>query len=114
MPYRNDPWLLERDPLTGRVEYLHQDPADPHSFALQVEFDIEPTLERNKRLYNADNRGFSEDRDWQHVASIPAEAVEIFKQLYGADPLKKGNEELLKRFLNDPDMRGFRTAPGRV
>lgn len=103
--------LEQRDDI---VEWLRQDSEDPTKFVLERVQDFEPTIERNKALYNLDNRGYTPSKNLQHVASIPRLAVEIFKQRYGADPLKKGNEELLERLLNDPDLRYFRTAPGWI
>jgi hypothetical protein len=38
--------------------------------------------------------------------------VELWKKQYGADPLAKGNETLLRRLLNDPDLRFLRTSSG--
>lgn len=107
----NDPWLLDRQ--NGWTEYLHQDPADPDSFAIEFVADVGPTLEANKRLYN-DGDGYSPSREWRYVAEIPPIMVEIWKRQYGVDPLARGNEALLKRLLNDPDLRGLRTSPGRL
>lgn len=110
--YRNDKWLVGEH--SGYRQYLHQDPADENSFAFELEADVEPTIEHNKRLYNEDNRGFSPGGNIQRIASFPPIVIEIFKKRYGADPLAKGNEQLLLRLLNDPDLRHFRTAPGWV
>jgi len=103
--------LLEQGP--GFAEWLVQDSEDETKFAVHRVRDVEPTLERNKQLYNADNRGYTPSRDMQHVFSITPEMVEIYTQLWGANPLKKGNEKLLERMINDPDLRGFRASPGR-
>ena len=108
----SDRWLIDRH--SGFSEYLLQDPSDETKFALELVADIEPTVERNKALYNEDNRGYSPSGEWQRIASFPPIVIEIFKKQWGADPLAKGNEKLLNRLLNDPDLRHFRTAPGRV
>jgi hypothetical protein len=102
------------DQHSGWDEYLVQDAADESRYTIEMEADVEPVVERNKRLYDLDDRGYTPSRSMQHVASFPPIVIEIFKQRYGADPLKKGNEALLNRLLNDPDLRFFRTAPGWI
>lgn len=106
-----DRWLL--DWHSGMTEFLHQDAADPDSFAIEFVADVEPVIERNKALYN-DGDGYGPSREWKRLASFPPIVVEIYKKLWGADPMAKGNEQLLHRMLNDPDLRHFRTAPGSV
>lgn len=72
--------------------------------------DVEPLLDRNKAL-EADARKAG---SMKHVASIPFGLVEMWKVMYGVDPTARGQERLLTRLLNDPDLRYLRTAPGRV
>lgn len=74
------------------------------------------TLRNNQRLQNDGWDGYSGDKDkaFKHVASIPMAVVEIWTQLYGANPLDKGNESLLTRLLNDPEWAWVRTSRGRV
>lgn len=92
------------------VETLHFDESEQEATIL-IEGDIGPLIERNRRLYN-DTDGYSKSREWRHVASIPLLIVELWKKRYGADPLAKGNETLLRRLLNDPDLRFLRTSSG--
>ena len=102
----------ELDRYDGIVEYLHYD-ADADRYALELVSDVEPVIERNKALY-CEGDGFGPSREWRRVASFPPIIREIATRQWGADPFAKGNEELLKRLLNDPDLRHFRTAPGRI
>jgi hypothetical protein len=102
--------LLDR--YDGLEEYLHFDPDGEH-FAVELVSDVEPVIERNKALYT-EGDGFGPSREWQRVASFPPIIREITMQIWGADPFASGNEELLRRLLNDPDLRHFRTAPGRI
>jgi hypothetical protein len=102
----------ELDRHDGLVEYLHYDEGEDR-FALELVSDVAPVIERNKALYN-DGDGYAESREWRRVASFPPIMREIAKQIWGADPFAKGNEDLLKRLLNDPELRHFRTAPGRI
>jgi hypothetical protein len=102
--------LLDR--YDGLEEYLHVDDGEDH-FAVELVSDVEPVIERNKALFN-EGDGFGATREWKRVASFPPIIREITKRVWGADPFAAGNEELLRRLLNDPDLRHFRTAPGRV
>jgi hypothetical protein len=102
--------LLDR--YDGLAEYLHYDESDDH-FAVELVSDVEPDIERNKALY-AEGDGFGATREWKRVASFPPIIREITTRIWGADPFASGNEELLRRLLNDPDLRHFRTAPGRI
>jgi len=86
--------------------------ASENRFTLQLSGDIENVIERNKALANQ-NDGYSPSREWRRVASIPLVLVEMWKKIYGTNPLAKGNEKLLRRLLNDPDLRGLRTSPGK-
>jgi hypothetical protein len=103
---------LELDRHDGMVEYLHYD-EDADRFAVELVSDVEPVIECNKALY-ADGDGFGPSREWRRVASFPPIIREIWTRVWGADPFAKGNEDLLKRLLNDPELRYFRTAPGRI
>jgi hypothetical protein len=102
--------LLDR--YDGIEEYLHCDDDEDH-FAVELVSDVGPIIERNKALYT-EGDGFGATREWKRVASFPPIVREIYRRLWGADPFARGNEELLRRLLNDPDLRHFRTAPGRV
>ncbi|MBV9521600.1 MAG: hypothetical protein JO010_02330 [Alphaproteobacteria bacterium] len=102
----------ELDRHDGMIEYLHHDETEDR-FALELVSDVAPVIERNKALFN-DGDGFAPSREWRRVASFPPIMREIAKRIWGADPFLKGNEELLRRLLNDPDLRHFRTAPGRI
>jgi hypothetical protein len=95
------------------AQWLLYDAAEDR-FAVETAADLGPLIERNKRLLAAEDRGWSGSREWRRVASLPPIAIEIWKRRWGADPLRRGNEALLKRLLEDPELRHFRTAPGRL
>jgi hypothetical protein len=103
---------LELDRCDGTVEYLHHDTSEDR-FAVELVSDIAPVLARNKALYN-EGDGYGATREWRRVASFPPILREILKRIWGADPFARGNEALLRRVLNDPELRHFRTAPGRI
>jgi hypothetical protein len=101
--------LLDR--CDGAIEFLHHD-EDGDRFIVETVADIEPVVEANKVSFNDSRRVAG--AEFRRVASYPPIVREIYARLWGADPFAKGNEELLRRLLNDPDLRHFRTAPGRV
>jgi hypothetical protein len=83
------------------------------TFALQRTCDVTAAIEANKELRKSGD-GYSPSRDLRRVASIPVAVQFEWLRRYGADPLAKGNEALLRRLLNDPEWAHLRTAPGRV
>lgn len=101
------------DHVDGAAEFLRYDEAEDR-FAVETVADITPVIERNKALLTADDGGWSPSREWRRVASFPPIVIEIFKRRWGADPLARGNEALLRRLLNEPELRHFRTAPGTI
>ncbi len=95
----------------GWTERLRFDQAE-NRFTLHLDADIEPVIDKNKRMANM-NDGYSSKREWRRIATIPLVVIELWKNTYGVNPLSRGNEKLLRRLLNDPDLRGLRTSPGR-
>lgn len=100
------------DQYGGVTEYLHYDESTDKA-AIEISSDVESLIERNKFLQN-NTDGYSKSRELQHVASIPVTVIEIWKKEHGADPLAKGNEDLLSRLLNDPALRYFRISKGKA
>ena len=74
--------------------------------------DVEPILERNKRLLTADD-GYSPSREFRRAASIPLVIVEQWLR-EGVDIFDPNCNEAVKRKLNDPQFAHLRTAPGRL
>lgn len=105
----SDDLIIKKEGWTERLSYDESE----NKFTLQIFDDVEPVINNNKQLYNL-NDGYSPSREWRRVASIPLVVVEMWKKMYGTNPLRPGNEALLRRLLNDPDLRGLRTAPGRL
>jgi len=71
--------------------------------------DVEPILDYTKAIFDADNTRW--DKVMNHVARIPLVVVDEYKRR-GIDLLK--DDAALKRFLNDPDNKLFRTKPGVI
>jgi pantothenate kinase len=105
----SDPWLL--DQYDGITEYLLYDETEDR-FAIKQVFDAETLIEANKALFNEGLQ--NRKSEFRKVASYPANAEHFFREMYGANPFEKGNEKLLERIVNDPELRGFRTLPGYV
>jgi len=104
--------LFDHDPLTGITEIFHFDPltGDAHIETVQ---DVEPMLDQNKSLQN--DEGYSKNgikNEMWHFASIPVVVQLQWLKKYGPDndPMKKGNERLLFRLLNDPEWRYLKTT----
>jgi hypothetical protein len=99
--------FFDKDPITGSTTLYHYDYADD-TFSFETITDHEPLIEANKRLHND-----ATDKNWKGdmhlVASLP---LDVWFRLKKQGILK--DQKALKRFLNDPDNRAYRTRPGRL
>jgi hypothetical protein len=102
--------LLDYDPLSGVSEYYHK---TDKGFAIQTVQDVEPVLDRNKRLMNEDS-GHYRDGNYHHVASIPIVVLEQWRKELGDDPLAKHNRKWLIAKLNDRENMFMRTKGGTL
>ena len=71
-------------------------------------------VEENKIFQNSGLSGYSLDKTFKQVASIPLAVVESWVMEYGVDPTAQGNEVLLMRLLNSPDYKYLRTGGGTL
>lgn len=71
-------------------------------------------IEKNKQELRDNPKNQTKDKSFRKVASIPLWVQARWIEIYGVDPLLKGNEALLTRLLNDPDWKWVRTSEGRV
>lgn len=101
--------LLDTTP-DGTSQFLH---VEDDRLAVQTVADVTPVIEANKAAA-ASGDGYTPSRDMRKIASIPPSVQLMWIERYGADPLAKGNETLLRRLLNDPEWMFLRTSPGRV
>lgn len=104
--------ILSVDPLTGSRTYFisHGD----GSFTLENKADITPYIERNKALYNHDDGGWGEKREWRRVASIPNAIIHKLMVEHGINVMDRSHWPAVKRMLNSSEYRLWRTAPGRL
>lgn len=99
------------DETDGIVEELHFDDGEGKAIIHRTA-DIEPLLDANQDAFN---EGLVNKRcEFRRVASFDPVTIMELTRIHGADPFKRGNEKLLERILNDPDLRKFRTLPGYV
>jgi hypothetical protein len=98
--------LLGVDPLTGTAQYSDYDEGDD-TFRYSQEQNVDALIDWNRRLYNEPKGRHGESMT--RVASVPMTLyLELQQQGILDDPVR------LKRWLNDPDNRAFRTHPGAV
>ena len=100
--------LFDYDPITNTKKMWHYD-ADKDEATIETIFDIQAVGENNKAKYNSFDERANWNGDMHHVASIP---MSLFYQLKAEGKLE--DQAYMKRFLNDPDNRVFRTRPGIV
>lgn len=99
--------ILDADPETGVIELFHYDP-DTERVVIETRHDVTDIIEHNKCIANEFT---SLDRwgDMTRVASIPMSLYMEMKKQGIID-----DQAAMKRWLNDPDNRFFRTRPGVV
>ena len=73
--------------------------------------DVTEIVRQNREAQNAQKCGFMKAPVFRRVASIPVAVVDIARA-QGLDILN--DHEAMRRFLNDPDNRAFRTTLERV
>jgi len=96
--------LFDYDELTGIAKYWHV--TDKGEYVVETRQDATAIAKQNKRQYN-DNDG--RWGDMQRVASIPLSVYYDLKRKGIADDPKA-----MKKWMNDPDNRVFRTRSGTV
>lgn len=96
---------FDSNPELGIRRFFHWDDSE-NCFYIETEQDMAPILESNRREANE-----APDRwgEWTKVATIPISVYYDLKKKGIAD-----DEAAMKRWLNDPDNRFFRTKGGRV
>jgi hypothetical protein len=76
--------------------------------------DVYEILELNQAMLT-ENNGYTPDKSFRRVASIPALLRNKIMAEEGWDPWQPGKyPDLYRRLMNDPEYRKLRTAPGRI
>jgi hypothetical protein len=99
--------LFDFDPTTGTTKWWHYD-ADRDEATIETVFEVGDLVEQNKAQYSATDER-TRWGEWSKVASIP---MPLFYRLKKDGIID--DPSAMKRWLNDPDNRFFRTRPGRV
>lgn len=105
--------LLTSDPLTGSKTYFHKDPVTG-LITLEEQQDVTDIIEGNKIAQNDGTNGWTPSRDMKHVATIPLCVLHQWSVEAGVHMNSPAMGEIIKKKLNDPDFRGFRTGLGIV
>lgn len=98
--------IFDTDPLTGITRYWHV--KKNGEFAIETQQDVSGVIKANTRSH-ADINSKEKWGDMARVASIPLSVYYDLKRRGIVD-----DPVAMKRWLNDPDNRAFRTRGGTV
>lgn len=105
--------FLSEDPTTGIRRYYHDD--NSSQFQVETEQDVNPIVDSNAAQRNPTSRNTRWGEGIQKVATIP---LAVMEDMIARGILTKGgavqDRAALRRWLNDPDNRAFRTREGKV
>jgi len=101
--------ILDYDPVTKVTQWYHYDEITG-KISLETNQDVTAIVEQNKNIFNQVDERKSWKGDIHKVASIP---MSIYHELAKISNNFK-DQAAIKRWLNDPDNKVFRTRPGRV
>jgi hypothetical protein len=76
--------------------------------------DVEPILDRNKALQNHGHNGWTNSRNFRHVAEIPLAIAEKWMNEHGVDVFNPDHKPAVRRLLNSSDWSYLRTAGGTL
>jgi hypothetical protein len=98
--------LLSTDPLTGITQHFHVD-KDTGAITIETNQDITAIVERNKALQNEQ---FDKRSEMWPVATVPMTILIKWANEAGVEMNSKAFGEVVKKKLNDPDFKAFRTG----
>lgn len=99
--------FFSKDDDQGITRYFHYD-EDTDKATIQTQQDVTAIIEENKQEYaQVDER--ARWGEWTRVASIP---MSIYFQLKAEGKLD--DEAYMKKWINDPNNKYFRTRSGEV
>lgn len=107
--------LLDIDPWTGTKEFMSYDEATDSLTIKRVQ-DVEPILDRNKRLANDGSHWKNQAKndelgiDMRLVACIPAIVQEKWLRDHGVDVYKAEHWDAVKRLLNSSDWKWLKAS----
>ncbi len=106
--------LFDTDPITRTVQVFHYDELTD-TFTIEDRQNVDAIVEHNKAVQNDDQFRARPQNEVRRVASIP---MNLFAQMQ-QEWREKGysyeeRQAALRRFLNDPNNKFFRTDDSRV
>jgi len=106
--------LVDWDPVTREALWHHYDEATDTAM-LETVHDVEPILEANQALWNADERlRPGKHGEFYRVASIPNGVAHRWLVEDGISIHNRNHWPWVKRKLNDPEWRKLRTSNSRI
>lgn len=100
--------LFDINTETGTRKMWHYD-AEKDEATIETIIDATQIVSDNKDRFNSFDEKANWKGDMHHIASIP---MALFYQMKAEGKLE--DQAYMKRWLNDPDNRAFRTRPGEV
>jgi len=100
--------VFDENKEAGITRFWHFDDETGQA-TIQTQQDVTAVVEANKADFNKVDERANWKGEWHHVASIPEG---VYYQLKAEGKLD--DQAYMKRWLNDPDNRFFRTRPGQV
>lgn len=100
--------LLDHDPLTGITEIFDYDRATDE-FVIETVQNARDVVEDARARFNAIDERAGWRGEYHRVASIP---LVVWQELEAQGIAN--DERALRKWLDDPDNRFFRTRPGRL
>ena len=100
--------LFDINPVTGTRKMWHYD-AEKDEATIETIIDATQIVSDNKERFNSFDEKANWKGDMHHVASIP---MALFYQMKAEGKLD--DQAYMKRWLNSPENRFFRTRPGEV
>ena len=103
----HDGWRLwDWDPATGRSIWTCQQDGQT---IFRVDYPIDGVVRANAEM-RAETAG-QRHGEWEKIASMP---LNLFHSSGYAEASQQGDRKWMKRFLNDPDNRAWRTKDSKV
>jgi hypothetical protein len=107
MIIRDGGWTLyDHDMMTGRSVWHY---FDGEKDVFRVDYPVDNLISENQSVRNSAERAWK--GDWHRVASVPLN-VAHHSGLVRAH--SEGDDRFVKRFLNNPDNRAWRTKEGHL
>lgn len=105
-----DSRVFSHDPVTGKTVYFHFD-EDTEEITFETQTPIGGLLEGAQAARNEVDERANWKGDAHHVSWMP---TPILMKMMREHPETEDFQRAIKRWLNDPDNRPFRSRPGRV